>query len=113
MNSAGRDIGPKHALARGGVRASMLVPTEKAFRAKRSGSRRRRMRAPARNDHATPADSESGVPTDKSSGNVTNSESFFHQLLKSLSTSPERQSVISPAASGYLSMTRLNENSWS
>ena len=37
----------------------------------------------------------------------------FHKLLKSLSTSPERQSVISPAASGYLSMTRLNENSWS
>jgi len=53
----------------------------------------------------------SGSPTGRSSGNGTNSRIFVHRGVKSLFTSPERQSVISPAASGYFSMTRLKEKS--
>src|ERR1700733_14190356 len=52
-----------------------------------------------------------GCPTGKSSGSGTNSEIHFQSCVKSLFTSPERQSVISPAASGYFLMTLPKEKS--
>jgi len=66
-----------------------------------------------REGHAVEAissEADNGSPSGRFSGNGTNSRNFSHSGSKSLFTSPLRQSVISPAASGYLSMTFLKEN---
>src|SRR4051812_30197455 len=53
-------------------------------------------------DYAMRSLLQSGFPYGKSSGTGQNSRIAFHNLEKSLFTSPDKQSVISPASSGYL-----------
>src|SRR6266850_331078 len=54
-----------------------------------------------------------GPPNGISSGSATNSSILLQSCEKSLFTSPERQSVTSPAASGYLSVKARKLNSGS
>lgn len=61
---------------------------------------KRQVRAAPAHFAGTGSLSSSGSPYGRSSGNGTNSRTRLQSWVKSLFTSPERQSVISPAASG-------------
>src|SRR5688572_6329939 len=55
-------------------------------------------------DAATGVSVSRGAPKGKASGTSANSSTALKSFVKSLSTSPDRQSVTSPARSGYLSV---------